>query len=69
MIEKIKKEVNALKGKKIKILVDIGRNKKEEYEGIILNTYNKIWTFKTATDIKSFGYNDILIKNVIIRSI
>ena len=68
MLDKIKKELERKKGKKIKLLVDVGRNKVEEYEGFILNTYNAIWTFKTDTDIKSFGYNDILIKNVIISS-
>lgn len=68
MIDKIKKEIKGLKGKKIKILVDIGRNKIEEYEGVVLETYNKIWTFKTSTDIKSFGYKDILTKSVIISS-
>lgn len=66
MISEIKKQINNLKGKKIKIIVDVGRNKKESYEGIILNTYQNIWTFKTKIDLKSFGYNDILINNVVI---
>ena len=66
MISEIKKQINNLKGKKIKIIVDVGRNKKESYEGKILNTYQNIWTFKTETDLKSFGYNDILINNVVI---
>ena len=68
MIEKIKKDISILKGKKTKIFVDVGRNKREEYEGVILETYNKVWTFKTDTDIKSFCYSDILINNVIISS-
>ena len=69
MIEKIKSEIKDLKGKKIKILVDMGRNKNEEYEGEILETYNKIWTFKTNVDIKSFSYSDILINSIIISSL
>lgn len=68
MLREIKKKLEKLKGKKIKIFVDVGRNKVEEYEGFVLNTYNSIWTFKTDTDVKSFGYSDILIKNVIISS-
>ena len=68
MLERIKNDLQKLKGKKIKIFVDIGRNKVEEYQGVILNTYNSVWTFKTDTDIKSFGYNDILIKTVTISS-
>lgn len=66
MLSEIKKELELLKGKKIKLLVDVGRNKSEVYEGYILDTYKNIWTFKTLVDVKSFGYNDILIKQVII---
>lgn len=68
MLIDIKEKLNKLKGKKIRIQVDVGRNKNEVYEGIILDTYKNIWTIKTTTDIKSFGYNDILIKNVIVDS-
>ena len=52
----------------MKILVDVGRNKNEVYEGIITDTYSNIWLFKTNYDTKSFSYNDILIKNVVISS-
>lgn len=66
MIKEIKKEVKALKGKNIKIEVDIGRNKTDIYEGYILDLYDNVWTFKTSVDVKSFSYNDILTKNVIL---
>ena len=69
MIEKIKNDIMLLKGKKTKILVDVGRNKREVYVGEILETYSKIWTYKTDIDIKSFSYSDILVKNVIISSL
>lgn len=68
MLNKIRKQVNALKGKNIEIIVDVGRNKSERYEGFVLETYDNVWTFKTKTDIKSFGYNDILINAVVISS-
>ena len=68
MLDEIKKNITLLKGKKIKVYVDIGRNKNEMYEGVILNTYQNIWTLKTNTDIKSFGYKDVLINNVVISS-
>ena len=68
MIEKIKKDLICLKGEKIKILVDVGRNKMEEYYGEVIQIYNKVWLFKTDVDIKSFSYSDILINNVIISS-
>lgn len=66
MLNKIRKQVENLKGKNIKIVVDVGRNKSERYEGFVLETYDNVWTFKTKTDIKSFGYNDILINSVVI---
>lgn len=67
MLSDIKEKIVKLKGKKIKVFVDVGRNKSENYEGEILETYQNIWTLKTSTDIKSFGYNDILTKNVVIK--
>ena len=66
MIREIKKKVEKIKGKTIKISVDVGRNKRENYEGIILETYQNVWIFKTAVDFKSFGYNDIITNSVVI---
>ena len=68
MLSEIRKRIESLKGKKIKLWVDIGRNKNETYEGYVLDTYKNIWTFKTETDVKSFGYSDILINSVVISS-
>ena len=68
MISDTKKKIESLKGKKIKVLVDVGRNKSEIYEGFVLDTYKNIWTFKTETDIKSFSYSDILINSVFLSS-
>ena len=68
MISDIKKKIESFKGKKIKVWVDIGRNKSETYEGFVLDTYKNIWTFKTETDIKSFSYSDILINSVVLSS-
>lgn len=68
MISDIKKEIESLKGKKIKVWVDVGRNKSETYEGFVLDTYKNIWTFKTETDVKSFSYSDILINSVVLSS-
>lgn len=68
MISDIKKKIESLKGKKIKVLVDVGRNKSEIYEGFVLDTYKNIWTFKTETDVKSFSYSDILINSVVLSS-
>ena len=68
MIKEIKKKLLSLKGKKVKVWVDIGRNKSETYDGIIKEVYNNIWILETENDVKSFSYSDILINNVIISS-
>jgi uncharacterized protein Veg len=68
LISDIKKKIESLKGKKIKVWVDVGRNKSETYEGFVLDTYKNIWTFRTKTDIKSFSYSDILINSVVLSS-
>ena len=68
MISDIKKKIESLKGKKIKVWIDVGRNKSETYEGFVLDTYKNIWTFKTKTDVKSFSYSDILINSVVLSS-
>lgn len=68
MISEIKKKIESLKGKKVKVWVDVGRNKSETYEGFVLDTYKNIWTFKTKTDVKSFSYSDILINSVVLSS-
>lgn len=68
MINQIKEDLNKIKNKKIKICVDVGRNKREEYYGFVDKLYNRVWTFKTQNEIKSFSYNDVLIKTVIIKS-
>ena len=66
MTQKIKEDLKGKKNKYIKIKVDVGRNKYEEYEGYVDELYENIWTFKTSSDIKSFSYKDILIKSVIL---
>ena len=67
MIEEIKNNLKAKKGLKIKIIVDVGRNKKESYEGYIEKLYKNVWTFNSNSVIKSFSYKDVLIKQVIIK--
>lgn len=68
MINEIRKNIQKLIGKKIKVIVDIGRNKNEIYEGVIVNCYPCVWTLKTSYDLKCFSYSDLLIKTVIISS-
>lgn len=67
MINKIKEDISSKKGKKLKFRFNGARNQIEEFEGIIVGTYNYIFTIKTINDneeIKSFTYSDILIDNL-----
>lgn len=64
-IDKIKTNITKDKGKKVKIKINGSRNKKEEYNGIIEEVYNCIFTVKDEKKkLKSFSYSDILTKTV-----
>lgn len=65
-IDKIKKYVYELKDKKLKIKVNIGRNKFEYYEGKINSIYQNLFTLDTNKGIKSFTYSDIATKIVVL---
>lgn len=67
MINKIKEDICNKKGKKLKFRFNGARNQIEEFEGIIVGTYNYIFTIKTINDneeLKSFTYSDVLIDNL-----
>ncbi len=64
MIENVKNGIEELIGKKAIIKYNLGRNKYEKYDGIIKETYNKIFLVETNGIKKSFSYVDVLTKNV-----
>ena len=59
---KIKNDIDNIKGKKIHFKYNGSRNQIEEFDGIIENTYNSIFTIRLdeKDGIKSFSYNDII---------
>lgn len=65
-IEITKEKIKKMQDKKIKIKVNIGRNKHEYYEGIINKMHPNIFTIETNQGTKSFTYSDVLTKNVIL---
>ncbi len=67
--EKVKEEITEYLGKKVMAKVDVGRNKFEYHEGIILNVYPFLFTLKVGNEIKSFSYADVLTKNIIVKLI
>lgn len=67
MIGKIKNEINDYVGKPLHFRFNGARNQIEEFEGVIENTYNFIFTIKTLDEskrLKSFTYSDILTLNL-----
>ena len=64
-IEKIKNKIDDNINKKVVIKYNGSRNKKEEYSGIISETYNYIFIIKTDSDeVKSFSYRDVLTNTI-----
>ena len=64
-IEKIKNKINDKLGDNVKIIYNGSRNRVEEFEGIITETYNYIFIVKLITEeIKSFCYSDVLTQTI-----
>lgn len=60
-IKKIKDNISDNLGKKVKIIYNGSRNRKEEYKGVLTEVYNYIFIVKLDTDeVKSFSYSDVL---------
>ena len=58
----IKTKIEDIKGKEIHFKYNGSRNQIEEFDGVVENTYNSIFTIKlsNSAEIKSFSYNDII---------
>ena len=63
-IEKIKENLTENLGNKVKITFNIGRNKIEEFEAVLKETYRFIFVVETEHENKSFTYSDVLTKTV-----
>ena len=66
-IAKIKENLETQKGKMIHFKYNGARNQIEEFDGIIENTYNAIFTIRLENakkEIKSFTYSDVLTQNI-----
>ena len=69
MINKIKNNIKSLIGERVSLQINMGRNKEDFCEGIVMEMYPYIFTVKVGNLVKSFSYNDVLTKDVIIRKI
>lgn len=59
-IMKIRKDLESNKGKLVHFKYNGARNQIEEFDGIIEDTYNAIFTIRLDNKIKTFTYSDIL---------
>ena len=67
MINKIKEDIKNKKGEKYHFKFNGSRNQIEEFDGIIVEVYNYIFTIRTVNEkreLKSFTYSDVLIDNL-----
>jgi len=61
----IKNKLDNRIGDNVKIIYNGSRNKKEEYSGIITETYNYIFVVKIDNkEKKSFSYSDVLTNTI-----
>lgn len=64
-INLIKNKINNRIGENVKVIYNGSRNKKEEYSGIISETYNYIFIVKMIdNEKKSFSYSDVLTNTI-----
>ena len=64
-IDIIKNKINNRVGYSVKVIYNGSRNKKEEYSGIITETYNCIFIVKMdKNEKKSFNYSDVLTNTI-----
>lgn len=66
-LEREKNRIKKLLNQNIRLRVNIGRNKFEYYNGIIVNMYDSVFIVDVNGIIKSFSYSDLLTKNVLIK--
>lgn len=64
-IDIIRNKIDSKLGDNVKVVYNGSRNKKEEYSGIISETYNYIFIVKMdSNEKKSFSYSDILTNTI-----
>lgn len=69
-LDKIKNEIDNLKGKDINLEVNIGRKKYKYFNGKIESVYPSVFTFlDDEGNLKTYSYNDLLCGDVKILNI
>ena len=67
-IDRIKNKFDNRVGDSVKVIYNGSRNRKEEYSGVITETYNYIFIVELdCNEKKSFSYSDVLIHKLVIK--
>lgn len=66
-MEGVRERVERLRGTELKLLINRGRNKFQEFDGVIENLYPNVFTVKADegdTPVMTFSYSDVMTKNI-----
>ena len=64
-IDKIKNKIDNRVGDSVKVIYNGSRNRKEEFSGVITETYNYIFIIEVnGSEKKSFSYTDVLTNTI-----
>ena len=68
-VEEVKRRLSELKGKNLKVAVNSGRNKIKHIEGVIVEMFPSVFTFRAvAGELVSFSYSDVICGDIIFRA-
>lgn len=60
-IADVKRKISELKGKNLSVSVNRGRNRITRLNGVIVDTFPSVFTFRAAAgDLVSFSYSDVI---------
>lgn len=64
-VEDIRLELDKHIGDNVKVKYSLGRNKYEEYDGVIKKLYSHVFLIENeSNEIKSFSYYDVITKTI-----
>ena len=66
MIDNIKNEVKNHLNKEVKIIAKENRNRNEIFYGFIVEYYSHVFVVSNGIERKSYSYNDVLSKDILI---
>ena len=66
MIDSIKSEIKNHLNKEVKIIAKENRNRNEVFYGFIVEYYSHVFIVSNGIERKSYSYNDVLSKDILV---